>query len=139
MMAQLQIPKSIKRFPRLDTILMVEKFIQDNDGEYTRVEMWRNLPKKMMYQSFRVVIHYLLYSRKISIDSEGKVGWIPFTTRKIRSNMFWRDSAALNKVRNMSWDEVTKPLKEAAKKAGWKEEDVVDLVHRARKWSSTRK
>ena len=30
----------------------------------------------MMYQTFCVVIDYLVYSRKISIDSEAKIGWI---------------------------------------------------------------
>ena len=30
----------------------------------------------MMYQTFCIIIDYLLYSRKISIDSKGKVGWI---------------------------------------------------------------
>ena len=29
--------------------------------------------------------------------------------------------------------EITKPLKEAAKKAGMKEEDVVDLIHKIRR------
>jgi len=38
----------------------------------------------MMYQTFCVIVDYLLYSRKISIDSEGKLGWIyyPEITRK---------------------------------------------------------
>jgi len=31
-----------------------------------------------------------------------------------------------------TWAEVTKPLREAVKKAGMKEEDVVDIVHRFR-------
>ena len=64
------------RFPRLDTILMVENFIQKHDGEYKKRQLWEKLPKKMMYQTFCVAIDYLLYSRKISIDSEGKIGWI---------------------------------------------------------------
>ena len=78
-MAQLQENKKITgilRFPRLDTVLMVEEFIQKNDGEYKKRAMWENLPKKVMYQTFCVIIDYLRYSRKISIDSEGKIGWI---------------------------------------------------------------
>lgn len=66
----------ILRFPRLDTVLMVEKFIKENDGEYKKRDLWESLPKKMMYQTFCVIIDYLLYSRKISIDSVGKIGWI---------------------------------------------------------------
>ena len=67
---------SILRFPRLDTVLMVEEFIKKHDGEYKKRSLWENLPKKTMYQTFCVIIDYLMYSRKISIDSEGKIGWI---------------------------------------------------------------
>ena len=68
--------KGVLRFPRLDTVLMVERFIQANDGEYRKVQMWEKLPRKMMYQTFCLALDYLLYSKKISIDSEGKIGWI---------------------------------------------------------------
>ena len=68
--------KNILRYPRLDTVLMVEEFIRDHDGEYKRKELWKRLPKKMMYQTFQVIIAYLFESNKISIDSEGKIGWI---------------------------------------------------------------
>lgn len=68
--------KGILRFPRLDTVLMVEEFIREHDGEYKKRALWEHLPKKVMYQTFCVIIDYLLYSRKISIDTEGKIGWI---------------------------------------------------------------
>ena len=64
------------RYPRLDTVLMVEKFIKENDGEYRKKQLWEALPKKMMYQTFSVIIDYLLISGKISVDAEGKIGWI---------------------------------------------------------------
>lgn len=67
---------NILRYPRLDTVLMVEEHIKKHDGEYTKRPLWESLPKKMMYQTFCVVMNYLLYSRKISIDSVGKIGWI---------------------------------------------------------------
>ncbi len=75
---------SLFRFPRLDTLLMVEEVIKKHDGEFTKNKLWNKLPKKVMYQTFIVIIDYLLYSRKISIDSEGKVGWIfyPESARK---------------------------------------------------------
>ncbi len=68
--------KGILRFPRLDTVLMVEEFIKKHDGEYKKRSLWEALPKKTMYQTFCVIIDYLLYSRKISVDTEGKIGWI---------------------------------------------------------------
>ena len=67
---------NIPRFPRLDTILMLERSIKKYDGEFRKKQLWEKLPKKMMYQTFCVIIDYLLYSKKISIDSEGKIGWI---------------------------------------------------------------
>ena len=50
--------------------------------------------------------------------------------------MLTDDTLLIKKVNNKTFAEITKPLKEAVKKAGLKEEDVVDLVHRARnkKW-----
>jgi len=75
-MRQLLLQKNVLRYPRLDTVLMVEKFIQNHDGDFKKRKLWESLPKKMMYQTFCVIIDYLLYSHKISIDIEGKVGWI---------------------------------------------------------------
>ena len=76
--------EDILRYPRLDTVLMVEDFIKKHDGDFKKRKLWESLPKKMMYQTFCVVIDYLVYSRKISIDAEGKIGWIyyPEITRK---------------------------------------------------------
>ncbi len=78
MITETILPKkeNILRYPRLDTILMVEEFIKRNDGEFKKRRLWESLPKKMMYQTFDLIIRYLLYSRKISIDSEGKIGWV---------------------------------------------------------------
>ena len=75
-MAQLFLQKNILHYPQLDTVLMVEEFIKRHDGEFKKRRLWELLPRKMMYQTFCVIIDYLLYSRKISIDSERKIGWI---------------------------------------------------------------
>ena len=64
------------RFPRLDTILMVEEFIRAHNGEYTKRQIWQNLPKKVMYQTFMAIMDYLEYSNKIITDKNGKVVWI---------------------------------------------------------------
>ncbi len=42
------------------------------------------------------------------------------------------DTLLIKKVSTKTFAEITKPLKEAAKHAGLKEEDVVNIVHRAR-------
>lgn len=86
--------RGILRYPRLDTVLMVEKFVNENDGDFKKKALWEHLPKKMMYQTFCVVIDYLLYSGKISIDAEGKIGWIYYPERAKRSlhqkHLFWK-------------------------------------------------
>ena len=68
--------ENILRYPRLDTVLMVEEYIKEHDGEFKKRKLWESLPKKMMYQTFCVIIDYLFYSSKISIDKDCKIGWI---------------------------------------------------------------
>lgn len=36
------------RSPTLDTVLMVERTIENHSGEFNRTELWKNLPKKVM-------------------------------------------------------------------------------------------
>ena len=73
-------------YPQLDTILMVEKFIEENSAQYKKKALWQSLPKKMRYQTFNVVINYLIYSNKVGIDSEGKVVWIGTTPGRFLKN-----------------------------------------------------
>lgn len=55
---------------------MVESFIGEHSGEYKRKALWQHLPKKMMYQTFKNTIEYLLESNKIAIDRDGYIVWI---------------------------------------------------------------
>jgi len=88
---------NILRYPRLDSVLMVEKLIYDTSGEFRKKQLWEQLPKKMMYQTFSVIIDYLLYSGKIAVDSEGKIGWIwdPEGVERFlkKPNLLWRKNA----------------------------------------------
>ncbi|HLC98298.1 MAG TPA: hypothetical protein VJC21_05985 [Candidatus Nanoarchaeia archaeon] len=68
--------KEILHYPQLDTVLMVEQFIYDHSGEFKKKALWENLPKQMMYQTFCVIIDYLLESGKIAVDPEGKIAWV---------------------------------------------------------------
>jgi len=87
-------PNSNARYPRLDTVLFVEEFIQGHDGEFRKKQLWEALPKKMMYQTFSTIVDYLILSGKISVDSEGKIGWIFYPKeskeRMKRAHLFWR-------------------------------------------------
>ncbi|MDO8842615.1 MAG: hypothetical protein Q7J09_05445 [Methanocalculus sp.] len=62
--------------PTLDTIRMIEEFVQEYSGEFRRRALWSSLPRKMMYQTFKTAIEYLIESNKIAIDANGKVCWI---------------------------------------------------------------
>lgn len=84
---------NILHYPQLDTVLMVERYIHKHSGEFKKKALWQHLPKKMMYQTYCLIIDYLLYSRKISVDSEGKIGWITQSDRKVtkkEKELFWR-------------------------------------------------
>ena len=61
-------------YPQLDTILMVEKAIQEMDYP-KKTELWKSLPKKVMYQTFCLIIDYLEQSGKIIIDKDGRIVW----------------------------------------------------------------
>ena len=86
--------KKILHYPRLDSVLLVEKFIYDNSGTYKKKQIWERLPKKMMYQTFSVIIDYLLYAGRIEVDVEGKIAWIwdPEGVEKYlkKKHLFWK-------------------------------------------------
>jgi len=77
----------ILRYPRLDTILMVEDEIRKATEYPTKAELLRNLKKKIMYQTFNLILDYLRYSGKIHIDSDGRIVWIwdPEGVKKVLS------------------------------------------------------
>ena len=62
--------------PNLETIKMVEVFIQEHSGEFHKTDFWKNLPKLVEYPTYCKIITYLLESAKIATDNEGKICWI---------------------------------------------------------------
>jgi hypothetical protein len=66
---------------------MVERTIEKHSGEFNRTTLWRKLPKKVMWQTYLVILNYLQETNKIAIDREGKIGWIwnPGLVRKLLS------------------------------------------------------
>ena len=69
-------PRNLDRYPRLDTVLMVEKEIYDSRGGRTITRIWRGLPRKVLWTTFTTILDYLEYSNKIAYDKGGKIGWI---------------------------------------------------------------
>ena len=78
---------NIARSPTLQTVLMVEKFIEENSGEYKKTDLFNNLPKKVMWQTFQVIMEYLESIHKIVYDKEGYVVyiWNPEFFKKIKN------------------------------------------------------
>lgn len=72
------------RSPTLETVSMVEKAIEKYSGEFDRTALWKNLPKKVMWQTYLVILDYLQSINKIAIDSKGAIGyiWCPEVAKK---------------------------------------------------------
>jgi hypothetical protein len=51
--------------PRLDTLLMIETAIIEMREDLTKTQLWKSLPKKMQYQTFKRAMDYLEASNKI--------------------------------------------------------------------------
>ena len=75
-MQLLQKRNSNARSPTLQTVLMVEKFIDENSGEYKKTELFKKLPRKVMWQTFQIIMEYLESILKIVYDREGYVVYI---------------------------------------------------------------
>ena len=88
------ISNSIARSPTLQTVLMVEKFIKDNSGEFKKTELFNNLPKKVMWQTFQVIMEYLESNLKIVYDREGYAVyiWNPALAKRFegRNDLVWK-------------------------------------------------
>ena len=67
--------RSILHSPTLESVLMVEAAIQKHSQEFGKYQLWKRLPRKMMYQTFRVILDYLENSGKILIDKDGCIMW----------------------------------------------------------------
>jgi len=73
---------NVLHYPKLDSILMVERAIQESEDYPTRMELWRSLPKQMQYQTFKLILDYLERSNKIMFDGD-KIVWIFANSKKL--------------------------------------------------------
>jgi len=65
----------VLHYPRLDTVLMVEKVLKEADFVISKNELLRRLPKQVMRQTLNVILDYLEKRGMIYIGSKG-VLWI---------------------------------------------------------------
>lgn len=69
-------PRNLDRFPRLDTVLMVEKALFTAKGDKTITEVWKALPKKVMWTTYVTILDYLEYSGKIHVENDKTATWL---------------------------------------------------------------
>lgn len=75
------------RSPTLDTVIMVEKTIADNSGEFKKTQLWEKLPRKVMWPTFVTVLDYLIEINKIVISDDGVITyiWNPKLAKTVKS------------------------------------------------------
>jgi hypothetical protein len=62
-----------RRSPTLQTVLMVEKFIEKNSGKYKRTQLRKRLPEKVIRSTFQFILDYLEGMHKITYDTKGYI------------------------------------------------------------------
>lgn len=69
----------------LDSILMVESAIKNSNLPPSKMQLWRSLPRKMMYQTFVGVLDYLEASNKILFDGKRRIVWVAIDNPKLET------------------------------------------------------
>jgi hypothetical protein len=67
--------QQLLHYPRLDTVLMVEEALKKAKEYPSKRQLWLSLPKRVMYQTFNLILEYLRESGKIVIK-DGKIIWV---------------------------------------------------------------
>lgn len=77
----------VNRYPNLNTVLMVEDFLElHRDKPLSIAELRRNLPKQVMHQTLKIILEYLWKSGKIIYGPKG-VQWIYSTSEHLKKMM----------------------------------------------------
>jgi len=71
---------------------MVEKTIEEYNSKLGKYQLWKKLPKKMMYQTFQVILKYLEKLNKITVDKDGKI-------KEVKLKEDWIDFDKLNCIK----------------------------------------
>ena len=80
--------KQVLHYPRLDTVLTVEKVIKGAEKPLSKAKIDRKLPKQIMRPTLNIILEYLEESGKIAILKEGVI-WIykEDISKKLRSKI----------------------------------------------------
>ncbi len=83
-MITMNLRTTVLHYPRLDTVLMIEDAIKNAKDYPKRTELWKKLPKKVMYQTYKIVIDYLIESRKVMLTKDDKLVWVFADNKKLK-------------------------------------------------------
>ena len=76
--------RSIEHAPTLNTVLMVEKVLENMDESVITVaELKRKLPKQVNHNTLKVILEYLEASNKILVTMKG-ITWVYNPSPKLR-------------------------------------------------------
>jgi hypothetical protein len=79
--------KETKRYPNLNTVLMVEDFLKKHRDMPIKIsELKRRLPRQVMHQTLMIILDYLQFSGKILIGTKG-VQWTYASRENIEKMM----------------------------------------------------
>jgi len=76
MYSKVEFKTEVLRYPKLDTVLMIEESIEKAKGDKTARQIWLSLPKQVMWQTFMTTLDYLEYSGKIIIAKDKSIIWV---------------------------------------------------------------
>ena len=76
--------KPQEHWPTLWTLLMIEKTVKEAELPPRRTDLWKSLPRRMMYQTFKRALDYLDASGKILIDKDDRVVWVAADNAKLQ-------------------------------------------------------
>jgi hypothetical protein len=93
--------QNVIHLPRLDTVIMVEDTLKGLDYYPTKNQLWRALPKAVMWQTFGVIIGYLLKSNKILVSRDRRIVWIYADKKQMKRLL--KNSVPYEKVRKVYW------------------------------------
>ena len=70
--------------PNMATMLMVERTIKHADEPLGKMQLFKAVPKSMMYQTFEKVLEYLESHNQIAYDNDRKIVWIAADNPKLK-------------------------------------------------------
>jgi hypothetical protein len=82
--------------PNLSTIKMIEAEMRKTQYFRSRNQLFRQLPKQVMYQTLTTILAYLEESNKIVFNKDGSIIWIFADSRKIKKTL--KDSKPYTKL-----------------------------------------